>query len=76
MQKDAHKRSILKALMYRGCSVVILGIVSWITTKDITQTSIIAVGYQAFSLCGYYANERIWERIKWGRKSTKQDNRY
>jgi len=70
--RDTHRRSITKAVIYRGGSICLLSILSWITTKDLIQTSIIAVGYQVFSVVGYYFYERIWERIKWGRQTKKK----
>lgn len=64
--RDTHKRSLVKAVIYRGGSLCLLGLLSWITTEDLIQTSIITIGYQVFSVVGYHVYERIWGRIKWG----------
>lgn len=66
--RDKHQRSIIKAFIYRGGSVTLLGFLSWITTKDIVQVSIITIGYQVVSVFGYYIYERLWDKINWGRK--------
>ena len=65
--RDTHKRSLTKAVIYRGGSICILGLLSWVTTKDLIQASVITIGYQVVSVLGYYMYERIWEHIRWGR---------
>jgi len=67
MPRDSHKRSIAKAAIYRIGSVCVLAALSWITTKDLVQTTIISIGYQVVSATGYYLYERFWEQVKWGR---------
>jgi len=66
--RDQHRRSLTKAFIYRGGSVCLLGFLSWITTKDLIQASAITIGYQVASVVGYYAYERIWDRVNWGRR--------
>ena len=65
---DQHRRSLTKAFIYRGGSVLLLGFLSWITTRDLIQASTITFGYQVASVVGYYAYERIWDRVNWGRR--------
>ena len=68
MAYDQHRRSITKAFIYRGGSVCLLGFLSWVTTEDLIQTSTITIGYQLASVVGYYIYERIWGKIKWGKR--------
>ncbi|KKM25549.1 hypothetical protein LCGC14_1593860 [marine sediment metagenome] len=51
--RDAHKRSITKAVEYKSVSIVLLAFLS---------------GVFAIAIVGYYTYERIWERTSWGRK--------
>ena len=66
---DNHRRSIMKAIIYRGGSIMILGLLSWLTTEDFIQASIITIGYQLISVVGYYVYERLWEKVRWGRRN-------
>ncbi len=66
---DKHRRSILKALVYKGGSIVLLALVSWLFTRDLSKMSLITICYEAIAAVGYYVHERIWEKIKWGRKN-------
>lgn len=65
---DQHRRSLAKAFIYRFCGLVVLGGISWITTKSWIETGVIAICYQLFAIVMYYGYERVWERIKWGRR--------
>ena len=66
---DSHKRSLLKALVYKLGSVTVLAILSWLFTRDLMQMSGITVTYELIAIIGYYVHERLWERVNWGRKS-------
>lgn len=65
--RDRHWRSIVKALVYKGGSIVLLALLSWLFTKDLAKMSLITVCYQIITVVGYYIHERIWEKVKWGR---------
>ena len=64
---DSHKRSLLKALIYKIGSVTVLAILSWVFTQDLVSMSGITISYELIAIVGYYAHERIWERVNWGR---------
>ena len=66
--KDAHKRSVLKAVGYKSVSIVLLAALAWIFTRDLMHMTAITVTYEVIAIVGYYVYERIWEKIKWGRK--------
>jgi len=69
MAIDAHKRSLVKAVIYRTGSIVLLAGLSWLFTRDFVQMSLITVTYEVIAMLGYYIHERLWEQIRWGRRN-------
>ena len=67
--KESPTRSLVKALVYRVVSITGSGILTWIITKDIGETVSITLIIQIFLVILYYAYERIWDRIDWGRRT-------
>jgi len=66
---DSHKRSLLKALIYKLGSVIVLAFLSWLFTRDLVKMSGITLSYELLAIIGYYIHERLWERVRWGRKT-------
>lgn len=66
MVKEGIKRSLTKAISYRIICIVMLAIVSFIFTGDLSQVTGIVVVFQAIQMVIYYVHERAWERVKWG----------
>ncbi len=64
---DSHKRSLMKAFIYKLGSVTLLAILSWLFTRDLIKMSGITLTYEFIAIIGYYIHERLWERVKWGR---------
>jgi uncharacterized membrane protein len=62
-------RSLLKAVIYRVVVTIILALVSWYFTHNLTATSAITIIYNVIVIGFYYLYERVWGKIKWGRKS-------
>lgn len=58
----------MKSLTYRILSMVGTGILSWVITRDIKETITITIAVQIFLIILYYAYERLWDKIEWGRK--------
>lgn len=60
------KRSIVKAITYRGCIVFLDFLFIYILTRKIK----IALGFMIvsniYTTIGYFVHERIWAHIKWG----------
>ncbi len=71
MNTNTHKRSMFKAVIYRAGGIIALATITWIITRNIIQVSTVTIIYHAISIIGYYAYERCWEHIKWG-KSTEE----
>jgi len=68
MAVDSHKRSLVKALIYKGGSIALLAILSYVFTQDLIKMSLITVSYEVIAALGYYVHERLWEQVSWGRK--------
>jgi len=66
--RDRRARSLAKSITWRVSGVVILWIIAWALTGDVGQTSAITIVFHAIRVILYYFHERIWERVKWGRK--------
>jgi len=69
---NTHKRSLVKAVIYRGGGVTVLAGITWITTHDVLQVSVVTVVYHVISVVGYYIYERVWEHIKWGKGKSRR----
>ena len=65
---ESKKRTIIKALSYRGMVTAILAMISWAFTASIDQTAVITVVYAILATIGYYWHERIWNKLAWGTK--------
>ena len=65
---DSRKRSVIKAVGYKLGSIALLALLAWVFTRDLLQMSLITISYEIIAIAGYYAYERIWERVKWGRR--------
>lgn len=64
---ETHKRSLAKAIVYKGGSVALLALLSWVFTKDLLSMSLITVSYEVIAIIGYYVHERIWGKVTWGK---------
>jgi len=61
-------RSFAKALTWRTTGTIDTFLVSWlITTKPFVAASIASVEVLT-KIVLYYFHERVWNKIKWGRK--------
>jgi len=60
-------RSIVKSLVYRILSILGIGILGWLITRDVKETTLITVAFQAYLSVLYYVYERVWNKINWGR---------
>jgi len=54
-------------------SIVILGTLAWLFTRDWQETTLITITFHAIRLVLYYFHERAWERIGWGRNRVRED---
>lgn len=64
---DTHARSIVKAVAWRACGAVFTAFVGSFVTGSLKMGISIAVLDSALKIGAFYAHERIWQRIGWGR---------
>jgi uncharacterized membrane protein len=62
---ESKKRTIIKAITYRGLVTAILAVISWIFTSNANQTELITIIYAILATIGYYGHERLWSKIGW-----------
>lgn len=64
---DTRKRSWVKSITWRLVGVVLLGLVSYLITKDWKAMTKITVLFHGIRVILYYYHERIWQRVSWGK---------
>ena len=64
---ETHWRSIIKALSWRFWATLITFGVSWLMTGQIEMAAKIGLADTLIKLGTYYAHERCWQRLKFGR---------
>ncbi len=65
---ETRMRSLVKALVYRIISLTGTTLISWFITRDVKETLALTLGIQIFLIILYYASERVWNRIHWGKQ--------
>jgi len=65
---DTSKRSWLKSVTWRIVGILVLGLITFVVTGNWKETTLITILFNVIQIIMYYTHERIWEKIKWGRK--------
>ena len=60
------RRSIAKALSWRGVAVLITAMVTWIVTDSVQFVVLIGGMDAVVKLVAYYLHERVWNRVGYG----------
>jgi len=68
MEIDTHSRSFAKALSWRMFAMAITMGVSFVLSESVTVAVSIGVVDSAIKIGAYYAHERAWMGIRFGRK--------
>ena len=66
MVLESKKRSLTKSLIWRIIGILILGLITWIFTKNIEVTTSVTIFFHTIRFVLYYLHERFWEKIDWG----------
>jgi len=61
-------RSFVKSILYRFLSLGGTVVLSWLITRDVSETVSITLAVQAFLVVLYFVYERVWNNIQWGKK--------
>ncbi len=64
---DSHKRSVLKGISWRITGTTDTILISYIITGSIGKAASIGLVEVVTKLFLYYAHERIWLKVSWGR---------
>ena len=68
MQSDRPARSIVKSISWRVVGTLDTIVISWIITGQI-KTALSIGGIELVTkMLLYFFHERIWDKIKWGKK--------
>lgn len=71
---ESHRRSILKAVTWRLFAVLVTTVVVYLFTKEVALSLGIGLADTAIKIVAYYAHERLWDRMDFGRrKEIKKD---
>ena len=65
---ESHIRSIVKAITWRTGGTVVTFAVAWILTRRLELAVQIGFLDTAIKLGAFYAHERIWNRLSFGKK--------
>ena len=61
------KRSLMKTLTWRIIAFLVTILAVYIYSKDIKESLVIGISANLVKIFLYYAHERIWNRVKFGR---------
>ena len=64
---ETHARSITKALTYRVVGLIFTFLIGWIVTRSLKLGLTLGLLDFFVKLCTFYAHERFWMKVKWGR---------
>ena len=64
---ESTTRSFAKAVSWRLVAFVVLGVISYLFTGSWKETTLITLAYNIVQIFVYFAHERVWDRIRWGR---------
>ncbi len=64
------KRSLFKAFTWRIIAFLVTIIAIYIYSKDIKESLVVGISANLVKIFLYYAHERIWNRVKYGRLGT------
>ena len=70
---ETRKRSLVKSISWRIIATAITMLVSFIWLGEWTSAVALALTANAIKGLLYYAHERGWNRINFGRKEVKED---
>ncbi len=70
---ESRKRSLVKAMSWRIIATAVTMLVSYMWLEEWTTSIILALSANGIKAVLYYAHERGWNRIDFGRKKVKED---
>jgi uncharacterized membrane protein len=68
---ETHSRSLAKAVSWRICGLMTTVLLAWVLTSSIEFAATIGFFDTFIKTFAYYFHERMWVRLKFGRKVPK-----
>ncbi len=65
---ETNRRTLVKAVIWNALGLSVMSLVGLIMTGSIAVGGTIAVINTLLGLAMYFAYERVWSRINWGRR--------
>ncbi len=70
---ESRKRSLVKSVSWRIIATAVTMLVSYIWLEEWTTSIILALTANGIKAAFYYVHERVWNKIDFGRKKTRED---
>jgi len=64
--RASRKRSVVKAITYRGIIVVLDFVVIYLLTGKVATAAGFMIISNIYTTVAYFLHERVWSGIKWG----------
>jgi len=64
---DTNSRSLAKAVSWRATGTLDTFLISWLITGELALAGGIALTEVVTKIFLFWAHERVWNKIKWGR---------
>jgi uncharacterized membrane protein len=64
---DTNSRSLAKAVCWRATGTLDTFLISWLITGELALAGGIALTEVVTKIFLFWAHERVWNKIKWGR---------
>ena len=70
---ESHKRSIAKAVSWRIFASLVTMLTVFVFTRELVLSAGIGIVDAVIKIIGYYGHERLWHKIRFGIKETRED---
>ena len=64
---ETKRRTLVKAAIWQVMGLAAMSLIGWIFTGSAAQSGAIAVTGTISGFVVYFAYERVWSRVRWGR---------
>jgi len=69
LSREAHRRSLTKAITWRVTGSVDTFLISWLVTGNAVLAGTISAIEIVTKIFLYYLHERVWGKIRWGKQA-------
>ena len=70
---ESHKRTLMKTIIWRIIATAVTTLIAYAWFREWTSSISMAITANALKTLFYYAHERMWDRIDFGRRKAKED---